>query len=353
MEIGIGLDATLNLSFADEADLSQEAARLGYTSIWTPEGTGSDSFQLCNHRWTASCQVAVGGLATGIGVSPVLYRSPIAFAMSGGTVSQLTGGRFIMGLGAGGAYRPATRRALGLPRFSTLALMRDYLVTVRRLVAGEAIDYAGEVVTLRGVRLGITPPPRTPVYLGALGPEMLRLGGELADGICLNWCSPEQIAWSRERVAEGAARANRDPSEVQVAEYIRVCVDEDVDVARRAFARSTMGYALGQRVPTERERQLGYRAHFERMGFTEALAELDRMRQRGAAAHEVADAFPPELLTRVGYYGTPAEAAGAFRRLAEGLDMAIVRVVAARPGVASVRAVLQACKPELVRRSGD
>jgi alkanesulfonate monooxygenase SsuD/methylene tetrahydromethanopterin reductase-like flavin-dependent oxidoreductase (luciferase family) len=248
MDIGIGLDATLNLSFGEQAELSQEAARLGYTNIWTPEGAGQDSFQLCSHRWAASCQVTPGGLTTGIGVSPVLYRTPVAFAMSGGTVSQLTGGRFIMGIGAGGAYRPRTRRSLGLPRFSTLALMRDYLVTVRGLVAGEEVNYEGEVVTLRGVKLAITPPPRTPVYLGALGPEMLRLAGELADGVCLNWCSPEQIAWSRERIAEGAARVGRDPSRVKVAEYIRVCVDQDIDMARRAFARSTMGYALGQRV---------------------------------------------------------------------------------------------------------
>jgi 5,10-methylenetetrahydromethanopterin reductase len=84
------------------------------------------------------------------------------------------------------------------------------------------------------------------------------------------------------------------------------------------------------------------------MGFTEALTELDRMRQRGATVDEVADAFPPELLKRVGYYGTPERAAAAFRRLAEGLDVAIVRVVAARPGVASVLATLQACRPELV-----
>ena len=56
MDIGIGLDATLNLSFADQAALSQEAARLGHTSIWTPESTGQDAFQLCSQRWAASCQ---------------------------------------------------------------------------------------------------------------------------------------------------------------------------------------------------------------------------------------------------------------------------------------------------------
>ena len=131
------------------------------------------------------------------------------------------------------------------------------------------------MVTLRGINLGIDPPPRTPVYLGTLGPEMLRLSGELANGAALNWCTPEQIAWSRERIAEGAARSGRDPASVKVVEYIRVCVDDDVGVARRAFARSVMGYALGARVPTERQRQLGYRAHFERMGFTDALGELD------------------------------------------------------------------------------
>jgi alkanesulfonate monooxygenase SsuD/methylene tetrahydromethanopterin reductase-like flavin-dependent oxidoreductase (luciferase family) len=226
--------------------------------------------------------------------------------------------------------------------------MRDYLTTVRRLVAGDEVTYQGEVVTLQGVRLAISPPPRTPVYLGALGPEMLRLAGELADGVCLNWCTPEQIAWSRERIAEGAGRVGRDPKDVQVVEYIRVCVDDDVEVARRAFARATMGYALGQWVPTARERQLGYRAHFERMGYAAALAALDRMRQQGATADEVADAFPPELLKRVGYYGAPEGAAAAFRRLAEGLDVAIVRVVAARPGMASVCAVLNACRPEPV-----
>jgi alkanesulfonate monooxygenase SsuD/methylene tetrahydromethanopterin reductase-like flavin-dependent oxidoreductase (luciferase family) len=227
--------------------------------------------------------------------------------------------------------------------------MRDYLTTVCRLVHGDEVTYHGKVVTLQGVKLAMSPPPHTPVYLGALGPEMLRLAGELADGVCLNWCTPEQIAWSRERITEGAKRADRDPKHVQVVEYIRVCVDQDVEVARRAFARSTMGYALGQWVPTARERQLGYRAHFERMGYTAALAELDQMRQQGATLDEVADAFPPELLQRVGYYGPPEGAAVAFRRLAEGLDVAIVRVVASRPGIASVRAALHACRPELVQ----
>ena len=345
MEIGVGLDGGLRLSTSEQVELSQEAARLGYTSIWTNEGSGQDMFQVCAQRWAASAEVVPEGLATGIAVSPVMYRSPVAFAMSGGTLSQLTGGKFYMGIGSGGAYRPRSRQSMGLPRLSALAMMRDYLITVKGLVNGEESDYQGDVVTLRGIKLDIDPPPRTPVYLGALGPEMLRLSGELADGACLNWCNPDQIAWSRERVAEGAARVGRDPGEVKMVEYIRVCVDDDVDTARLAYARATMGYALGATVPSKRERGLGYRAHFERMGFTEELAGLDEMRMNNATRDEVAEAFSPELLSTVGYYGKSEGAAEAFGNLSQGLDTAIVRVVSARPGIESILAVMRACAP--------
>ena len=264
-------------------------------------------------------------------------------------MSEITGGKFIMGIGSGGAYRPQARAALGVGRMSALALMRDYLTVVRALVRGERVDHEGPTTTLKGMRLAMRPAPETPVYLGALGPRMLELSGELADGASLNWCTPEQIAWSRERIADGAARAGRDPSEVNVAEYIRICVDDDVEVARIALAKATMGYALGASVPTERERQLGYRAHFERMGFTDELAELDRMRAAGASSDEVADAFPTEILMSVGYFGRTEGVAAAFKRLSEGLDTAIVRVVTARRGVDSTMAVMAACKPDAVQ----
>ena len=96
MEIGVGLDHTLGMNWHDQVNLSREAAQLGYESIWTPENIGTDSFQVCARRWEASAEVVPGGLTTGIGVSPVMYRTPIGFAMSGGTVSQQTGGKFIM-----------------------------------------------------------------------------------------------------------------------------------------------------------------------------------------------------------------------------------------------------------------
>ena len=106
------------MTFDDQQTLAREAAfaslELGYTSLWTPEGAGLDSFQLCALRWRASADVVEGGsIGTGIGVCPIAdaaYRSqPIAFAMSAGTLSAQSGGKFTLGIGSGGIYREATR----------------------------------------------------------------------------------------------------------------------------------------------------------------------------------------------------------------------------------------------------
>ena len=344
MEIGLGLDTTLGLSFDEERQIAREAAELGYTSMWTPEGAGYDSFQLCAMRWSASRDAIPGGLTTGIGVCPIAHRTPVAFAMSAGTLSALTEGRFVLGIGSGGIYRADTRRMLGLPLRSTLGVMRDYLTTVRGLLSGETVEYQGESISLAGMKLGIRP-PETPVYLGALGPRMLELGGELADGIVLNWCSPEQIAWSRERVDAGAARAGREVRSVRMAEYIRICVDDDIAAARSAYARSALGYSLGMTVPSERERAFGYRAHFERMGHADELGRLDDLRRDGAGIDALVEAVSDEFLLATGYFGTADGAPEAFARLSRGLDLPIVRIVGAQQGMDAARAVMRACAP--------
>ncbi|HWO72274.1 MAG TPA: LLM class flavin-dependent oxidoreductase [Dehalococcoidia bacterium] len=341
MEIGIGLDPTLGLTYEEQAEISAEAARLGYTQIWTPENVGEDSFQVCAWRWSATRDVAPGGVTTGIGVCQAALRTPMGFAMSAGTLSRMSGGRFILGLGSGGADIPGYRRTWGVHVASPLTLMRECVTAVRALVRGETLDFEGEAFAYRGARLAIAPPPETPVFVGALGPEMLRLAGEVADGVCLNWCTADQVRWSRERLAEGSRKAGRNPDEVRVMEYIRVCVDEDEDVARRAFARSMCSYALGQLGARPRS----YRAHFERMGFAGELAKVDEMRSQGVPQDDWIEAVPMEMLLQVGYCGRPEGAAEAVRRLSEGLDIAVVRVVAARPGIESVRAVMRACAP--------
>ena len=344
MEIAVGLDQGLGLSFPEQRELIREAVRLGYVGAWTPAGLALDAFQVCG-QWCAAATAAGGArFNAGISVLPVPLWSAPALAATAATTAVLTGGRFILGIGTGGVYSADWRHGLGVPAHPAVAMMRDYLVTLRRLLAGETVDHEGTAVTLHGIRIGVRS-PRVPLYLGALGPQMLRLAGEAADGAALNWCTPEQIAWSRERIAEGARRTGRDPAEVRVAEYIRICVDDDEDTARRGLARAILGYALAR---PGASKEAGYRGHFARMGFNAALTELEERRENGASDDELVEAFPPELLQAVGYHGPAEGAAAAFRRLAEGLDTAIVRVVAARPGTESVRAVMRACRPGAV-----
>lgn len=341
MQIGIGLDPTLGLNYEEQGLISAEAAGLGYEQIWMPEGAGEDAFQTCLLRWNATRAVVPGGLGTGIGVAPVAMRTPMGFAMSAATMSKVTNGKFILGIGSGQADVERYRRTWGVRGTSVLGLMRDYLDTIRALVRGETVEHDGPSISLAGARLGVNPPQSTPVYMGALGPRMLGLAGEAADGVCLNWCSAEQVTLSRRLVAEGAERAGRDPAEVGIAEYIRVCVDDDEDVARRAYVKAAMGYLLGPLGVPPRS----YRAHAERMGFGEDLRRVDEMRERNAPQDEVIDAFPAALALKVGYFGKPEGAAAHFQSLGRDLDLAIVRVVAARPGIDATRAVMNACAP--------
>jgi alkanesulfonate monooxygenase SsuD/methylene tetrahydromethanopterin reductase-like flavin-dependent oxidoreductase (luciferase family) len=343
IEIGIGLDQGLGLTFPEQRDVVRLAAQLGYASAWTPAGLARDAFHICAQWSTQTSDLVPGGIRTGISVVPAAMWSVPILAATAATVGDLTHNRFMLGIGAGSAFYKDAQRNIGLPAFKPIPLMRDYLLALHQLLAGQRVEYDGAVVHLHGVQLGFRP-PLVPIYLAALGPKMLKLAGELADGVALNWCTPEQVAWSRARVAEGAQQASRAPSQVRVIEYIRICVDDDEDVARRAFTRSVMGYAIAR---PGQSKELGYRAHFARMGFDEALTELEVRRDHGASELELIDLFPRELLLKVGYFGPASGAASAFKSLAQGLDIAIVRVVAARPGLDSITAVLNACRPGL------
>jgi alkanesulfonate monooxygenase SsuD/methylene tetrahydromethanopterin reductase-like flavin-dependent oxidoreductase (luciferase family) len=345
MLIGVGLDARLGLPFAQLRAAAREAGPLGFESLWTPAGGVPDSFHVCA-AWSQDTS-----LRSGIAVVPAARMwAPLGLAAQTATLAQLSSGRFVLGVGTGG-YGPGFWASVGLPD-RPIAVMREYVTQVRALLAGETVtagqtDIGGGTPGWpRSASLGVKDLPPAPVYLAALGPQMLRLAGEAADGVLLNWATPEHIAVSRARIEEGAARAGRDPGTVPVTMYIRVCVDDDVAAARRALGRQVLGYALGQPgIPPE----AGYRGLFGRMGFDEVLRELEARRDRGAALPELVDAVPDQMLRAVGYYGPATAAPAAFARLSTGLDEAIVRVITARPGLEPVIQAMAALTPSLIR----
>jgi alkanesulfonate monooxygenase SsuD/methylene tetrahydromethanopterin reductase-like flavin-dependent oxidoreductase (luciferase family) len=345
MLIGVGLDARLGLPLPQLRTAAQEAGQLGFESLWTPAGGVPDSFHICA-LWSQDT-----ALRTGISVVPAARMwTPPGLAAQAATLATLSGGRFILGLGTGG-YGPGFWASVGLPD-RPIAVMRDYVTQVRALLAGETVTASqaaiggGSLGWPRSTSLGVADLPPAPVYLAALGPQMLRLAGEVADGALLNWATPEQIAASRARINEGCARAGRDPAAVPMTMYIRVCIDDDVTAARQAFGAQVLGYALGRPgIPQD----AGYRGMFARMGFDAQLRDLESRRDRGAVLPELVAAAPDEMLQAVGYYGPAAAAPAAFARLSVGLDEAIVRVITARPGLEPVREALAALRPSLIR----
>jgi alkanesulfonate monooxygenase SsuD/methylene tetrahydromethanopterin reductase-like flavin-dependent oxidoreductase (luciferase family) len=337
MQIDAGLDAA-GLPFEDEARITIDAANLGYQYIWT--GSGGDPFQTCARRAAATRSVAGEGVGTAIGVLPVGLRTPADLALSAAALSDATGGRFILGLGAGNTWDPAYRRTWGIHERSPVALVRAYLTVLRRFLSGESVTCHEPGFHYDNARLPAQPAP-TALYLGVAGPEMARLGGELAEGLYLSWCTPDNVTWARACLIEGAERARRDPGEVQLAASVRVCVDDEVEVARQALAAALLPYVLGWGGAAPRP----FRDNFTRMGFGPELAEIDRMREAGADRRQIIDAFPERMLTALGYFGPASGAAEAVRRQVPGADRAVVRIVPARPGVASVHAVLAACGP--------
>jgi alkanesulfonate monooxygenase SsuD/methylene tetrahydromethanopterin reductase-like flavin-dependent oxidoreductase (luciferase family) len=342
--IGAGLDARLGLSFGDLRDASVEAMKRGFESLWTPAGGVPDAFHVCASWATATAALGGSAVRTGISVVPAprLWR-PESLAIQAATVGEISGGRFVLGIGTGGAGS-AYFRSVGLPD-RPIAVMRDYLVIVRGLLAGEEVRYTGPALSVSRLRIG-TNLPAVPVYLAALGPQMLRLAGAHADGASLNWATPEQIAWSRGILDAGAVSAGRDPTTLDLSMYIRVCVDDDVDAARRAFAEQVLGYALAR---PGADPALAYRGHFARMGFGEVLSELEDQREKGAKIEQLIDQVPDELLQTVGYYGPAEGAARRFAELSVGLDEALVRIITVRPGLEAVVATLDALSPDKVR----
>jgi len=340
LDIDVGLD-THQLPYSEQRELHRAAARLGFGRIWTT--AGQDPFLVCALRWSDTLDIVPGGIGTGIGVATVDSRTPLTFASSAAMLTNRTGGHFVLGIGSGSIYSDDFRMTWGI-RDKPLAKVRAYLQIVRAFLAGEGVTYHSYDLDYDGARLAGTPTP-TPIYLGALGPEMLRLAGELADGVVLSWCTAERMEWARARLAEGAARINRDPAEVKVASNVRVSVGDDVAAARRALAGAMYSYVVPAAGAIHAQ---VYRPHMERAGFSRGFEALDGLVERGLTRERVLEEFPEELLQGFGYYGPAAGAAEAVRRHAGSADTAIVRVVPARGGAAGAMGVMEACAPALV-----
>jgi F420-dependent oxidoreductase-like protein len=210
----------------------RSAADQGFTSFWMPQIFGLDAL-------TAFAAVAreVPGIDLGTAAVPVYREHPMALAQQALTVSQVNGGRVILGIGL--SHPVVVESMWGLSYARPLRHMREYLEALLPMLSGEASSADGEAVSSHGSVEVVAPAPQ--VLVAALGPKMLELAGQVADGTVTWMVGPQTLAThivpSINRAAEVADRPRP-----RIAAGLPVCVTDDPETARERVAEFLVMY---------------------------------------------------------------------------------------------------------------
>jgi F420-dependent oxidoreductase-like protein len=234
IRLACSLDAGRSL---DQATARVRAAEeLGYDSVWVTHIAAREPLQVLGHYGRHTERIGLG-----TGVVPILLRHPVLTAMEAATLDELSGGRLRLGLGV--SHRPTMEGWYGLSLDDPLGRMREYTTIVRDLLQRGTVHAEGRHYTARFSLLGARPRPDVPVLFAALARGMLRLAGELADGIVLWMCTPSYVRdVVRPTVSEALEAAGRDPANFEIVAPVPVSVTENLNAARDAFRKRAMPY---------------------------------------------------------------------------------------------------------------
>ena len=296
------------------ADYGRRVEQAGFRAAWFPEITFGDSFGPA----TATA-IGTERLLLGTGVVGIWSRSPVTMALQAVSLNELSNGRLLLGLGV--QARNYVSGWHGRTYERPIRAAREYLTILRRILGGEAVTFEGEVFSVRDFQLQV-PLPEQPVrlYLAAIGPQMIRLAGELADGV-LGYCWT--AAYVREVVLpalrEGAARAGRSVDDLDLACGYPSVVTDDGGGLELAKGQVLMFATASSSSPF-------YAESFAAAGFGDAVREV---RERVAAldADGALAAITDEVADAVTVSGSPED----VQRRVEELRGAGIGTVAVNP----------------------
>lgn len=289
MKLAIEIGAIKADTLALTAEWVRLAERLGIDMAFTGEAWGNDG--VTPLAWLAS-QTEHIRLATGILQTPA--RSPAMTAMTALTMHNLTGGRFVLGLGASGPQVVEGLHGVGYDR--PLSRLQETVEICRMVFAGERVRYTGTHFNLplpgsEGKAIKVSQAPaEVPVYLATLGPNALRYTGAAADGWLGTSFSPDHADAHLAFLREGADSAGRPLGHLDLNVSVRVEIGEDVDamIERR---RAAVAFNMGGMGSATRN---FYNDAFARAGFGSDAREIQALWLEGkkdAAARRVPDAM--------------------------------------------------------------
>jgi F420-dependent oxidoreductase-like protein len=268
-------------SWTRQADFVVEAEKLGLDLCWVAEAWGSDAPSALGYYAARTERMLLGS-----GVMQVGTRSPVALAQTAITLSNLSQGRFLLGLGPSG---PQVMEGLhGVPFARPLARVRETVEIVRQVLSGGKIDYSGDEyrIPLPGgdavpMKLSMRAEHPVPIHLAALSPAMLRLTGEIADGWLGTSFVPEGAADAYfAHLDEGLARGGRGRAELDICQGAEVAfaADEEALGAMVAGRKKELAFSLGGMGSASTN---FYNRAYSRQGWAEVAAEVRQHWQAG------------------------------------------------------------------------
>lgn len=326
--LGVAFSGGLNASEIVECVKLAEA--LGYQSAWVAEAHGGDQFAVLS-----ACAVQTSTIELGTSISSVFVRSVPTIAMAAATVDELSGGRFILGLGS--SHKVQVEPEHGVVYGKPLTRVRESVAIIRELLAEGVVSYQGETVSIANFDLWFTPRRGDiPIYVSAVFPKMTAVCGEIADGIILTRSTLDTGAKVRALLAEGAGRAGRDPSRIAVTSLLPTAVSDD---RQEAFERMRPGLAFyAGFFPRYNKLLAAHGFVAETTAITEAWARGER---------DVTALVSDAMIEATSIAGTPEDCRArleAYRQ--SGIDLPIISPFARGPGaMATFEAAIRACAP--------
>ena len=328
--IGIAISGGPNP--AEIVDLVVLAESLGYESAWVAEGHGGDQFAILS-----ACAARTSRILLGTAISSVYVRTAPTIAMAASTVADLSGGRFILGLGS--SHKAQVEPEHGVVYSKPLTRTRETVAFVRDLIREGRASIDGQTIRIENFDLWYTPRQRDiPVYLSAVFQKGIALCGEVADGIILTRSTVRTAAEVRVHLAEGARLAGRDPAKIEVTTLLPTSVADTREAAPAALRPGIAFYC-------------GFFPRYNRMmaehGFAAeaaAIAEAWVRGDRETAERAVSDA----MIDATSISGTPEQCRArveAYRQ--SGIDVPILSPFARGPGAKDrFEAAIRACAPD-------
>jgi F420-dependent oxidoreductase-like protein len=301
-------------------DLIKQADRLGYDSVWTAEAYGSDA--MTPLAWIAAQTTRI---KLGTAIAQVAARPPAMCAMQAMTIDGLAGGgRTIVGLGVSGPQ--IVEGWYGQPWGTPYWRVRDYVQIMQKIFRREGpVSHDGREISLPytgpgAIGLGkplhsiLHPVAKIPIYLGTGSEPMLRLCGELCDGVLPLRFVPREMPRFRRAIEQGFARAGNGKSWDGFAfdPLVGVTVTDDVSAALRAQKPSIALYVGGMGHPTINF----HKRAMEQQGYGDAAVRIEELFRAGRK-QEAAAAVPDEFVDEQALVGTPKRIAERYRAWAD------------------------------------